>query len=518
MFRSKKNDNSGDSRYYKILNEVVGYLPGNPKDEITVEDLCRGTFISGGTGSGKSSGSGKWLADLFMEKGYGGFVTCAKPDDRQFWEELAEKHGRTDDLIIMSEDSGLQYNFLQAEMIRSGKGGGEVSNITNLLMIAQDLYQNFAAGSGGGGQEGDFWVKGLRRMINRMVSLIKLSGETMSMENLRNILLSAPTLEEVQAYEKLILTIRSIHSDPHQSEALERLRACNQQMERMEQKSYCIHLLNLANKKLDIHAPDFKKRKRSFNMVYTYFTKNYPKLSQKMQSTFNEFYLGIAEPFLDGILRDIFSEGISPEVHPRNLLEGKILIMDFSIKEYQLAGVLANGLMKYIIQQFMEQRKPKEEEDPRPTFIFIDESQLLMLPESDSEHQTTARSSLVMTVYLTQSINNYYFTMGGQHAESRAKSLLSNLALKIFHANSCFDTNEFAAQVIGKDYRSSHTINENGGSLSKEFQYQVLPKEFSMLRTGGRRNDFRVEAIVNLTGRTWSNKENWLKVTFHQKS
>ena len=108
--------------------------------------------------------------------------------------------------------------------------------------------------------------------------------------------------------------------------------------------------------------------------------------------------------------------------------------------------------------------------------------------------------------------------MGSNNGQARAKSLLSNLALKIFHANSDSDTNEFAANVIGKDYRSSHTVTETGGSFSKEFQYQVLPKRFSELRTGGPRNDFEVEGVVTLTGRTWSNGKNFMEVIFNQKS
>ncbi len=519
MFRSKRQPILPKSKYYDVLNQVVGYFPGYPEDPLIVEDLCRGAFASGGTGSGKSSGFARWLILLFLKMNIGGLVLCAKPDERKVWEELAEKTGRSDDLVILDEKSGLEFNFLEYEMSRKSRGGGEVSTITNLLMIAQDLYNNFSAGGGSGGdQEGGFWIRGLRRLINRLVSLLRLAGEPITIENLREALVSALTPDKVRFFEELLQEQRAARLDLDNPNTLEKLKIINRKMDQFLAQNYCANCLVKANQNLNSHSSSYAKDKRSFHLVYTYFTKEYPNLSPKTQSTFNEFFLGIAEVFLEGILRETFSKGISSEVRPeRTYQEGKIIILDFSVKEYLLAGVFAQGLYKYMFQQALERRRPKEEENPQPVFLFVDESQLFML-ETDATFQTTARSSLVMTVYLTQSINNYYFTIGGHAAEAKAKSLLSNLALKVFHANSCFDTNEFASQVIGKDYRNSHTISESGGSFSKEFQYQILPKEFSMLRTGGWRNDFLVDAIVNLTGRVWSTKENFLKPTFKQNN
>ena len=42
-----------------------------------VKDACEGTVIFGGTGSGKTSGSGRALATAFLAAGFGGLVLCA---------------------------------------------------------------------------------------------------------------------------------------------------------------------------------------------------------------------------------------------------------------------------------------------------------------------------------------------------------------------------------------------------------------------------------------------------------
>ena len=38
-----------------------------------IRDACEGTMIFGGTGSGKTSGSGRTLATSFLAAGFGGF-------------------------------------------------------------------------------------------------------------------------------------------------------------------------------------------------------------------------------------------------------------------------------------------------------------------------------------------------------------------------------------------------------------------------------------------------------------
>ena len=47
-------------------------------DTWRIKDACEGTVIFGGTGSGKTSGSGRALARSFLAAGFGGLVLCAK--------------------------------------------------------------------------------------------------------------------------------------------------------------------------------------------------------------------------------------------------------------------------------------------------------------------------------------------------------------------------------------------------------------------------------------------------------
>ena len=49
-----------------------------------IKDACEGTIIFGGTGSGKTSGSGRAIATSFLSAGFGGLVLCAKPESPRY--------------------------------------------------------------------------------------------------------------------------------------------------------------------------------------------------------------------------------------------------------------------------------------------------------------------------------------------------------------------------------------------------------------------------------------------------
>ncbi|MBK7683860.1 MAG: hypothetical protein IPJ26_15955 [Bacteroidetes bacterium] len=63
----------------------------NPSDTWSIDDAVKGTSIMGGTGSGKTTASGKRLAQTFLKEGWGGLILCAKTDEAQLWRTTARK-------------------------------------------------------------------------------------------------------------------------------------------------------------------------------------------------------------------------------------------------------------------------------------------------------------------------------------------------------------------------------------------------------------------------------------------
>jgi len=468
----------------------------NEEDWWTVRNAVEGVQIFGGIGSGKTSGSGRMLASAFLKNGFGGLVLCAKPDEADEWKRYAKEAGRGDDLIIFSEGSKWKFNPLQYETTRPGKGAGLTMNITELFMTVFKMGQRLTGGSAE--EKERFWDNSLKRCINRMVELLKLAKEEVSVFNMVEVLSSAPDGPD---------SIREIIKAKTEAE-----------FAALEQKSYCLRCLFLAE---EYAVTD--QEVRDFALISTYFLRNFAILGERVRSTLIEMFLGFAEPFLSGILNDHFAQDTN--LTPELTFDGKIIVLDFSVKDYLVAGIYAQSIYKHLWQQAVERRKVTK--DTLPVFLWVDESQYF-INEYDTIFQTTARSSKACTVFLTQNISNYYAQMDGNAAVPKVDSLLGNLSTKIFHCNNDSVTNEWASKVIGHNLMALESgsvqkqafsigTTSNGESFSMQLLPQVLPVEFTTLWTGGEYYQLKTQAVIAVKGRTWSDGKNFRKAIFTQK-
>jgi len=494
------------------------------RDWWRIRDAFEGVQIFGGIGSGKTSGSGKTIAKSFLKKGFGGLVMCAKKGEAVEWLDYAIATNRWEDVIVFGKKNKFElwaahlkkkkelaklavfnnrykwttgndkrFNPLDYEMTREGEGAGEVFNLSHLFMELYKMGNRFSGG-GDSGESERYWDTALKRCLNRIFQTLILAEEEISVNNMRKLLSTAPTEQDLENMK-----------DMTDAEYLEWI----------EQESYCANCLNAIGLKV---AEDHEE----YGLVDEYFMRQFAKMPEKTRSTIEESFLGLAEPFLSGILKTFFSG--ETNLRPEITFEGKIIILDFSVKEYLQAGVYAQGIFKLLWQQAIERRDT--DIHPLPTFLWVDESQYFV-NEYDTIFQTTARSSRACTIFLTQNISNYYSQMGGEKAKSKVDSLLGNLSTKIFHANNDAVTNEWASNIIGKDLitlssrseqkkRLSVFADTTGTNESLSLLPQVLPKEFTILSSGGKVYDFTVQAIIQMKGREWSNGKNYNMVEFSQ--
>ena len=197
--RSSKSD---FALLYKILRQPLFSWPGHVTDEWTIGDATEGTQIFGATGSGKTSGSGRKIAKAFLKNGFGGLVLCAKPGERATWESYAKETGREKDLVIFEPGSG-EFNPVFYEQQRFGKGKGETLNITNLIMMLHELGRSFMAGNVGAGENERFWDQAVRRAIARVIDLLKLSEQDLTLLNMREVMVTALTSKEAERWKTM---------------------------------------------------------------------------------------------------------------------------------------------------------------------------------------------------------------------------------------------------------------------------------------------------------------------------
>lgn len=470
-------------------------------DSFTLRDSFNGTIIMGATGSGKTTGSGQIFAKSMLARGYGGLVLTAKSDEVDTWIRYAKETNRIDDLVILGADAAHKFNFLDHEMTRPGSGAGLTENIVNLLSTILEVAERNSNSGGGNGDE-SYWVRANRQLIRNIVDLIALAKGRISVPDLYRVAISAPTS------------------------------AAQVRSESWKKSSTCFRWLTEADKR------EMSPRERSdFAVVADFFLIEFPNLSEKTRSVIVSTFTSMIDILNRGLLREIFcgETNISPEM----IEQGKIILIDLPVKEFGETGLFAQIIFKYAFQKSIERRDLSK--NARPVFLWADEAQHF-LTSYDMQFQTTCRSAHVATVLLTQNYSNFVAALGGsEKGRVETDSLLANLNTKILHANGDPVTNEWASGLIGRSLEMfcngstsrpsidqtpvlqsllglQNDTSETTG-FSESYEFEVQPKVFTQLRTGGPDNNFIVDGIVFQGGKMFKETgRSWLPVRFNQKA
>lgn len=466
-------------------------------DVWTIRDALEGTLVTGATGSGKTSGSGRAIALAMLKSGFGGLVLTAKPDERAVWESYCRETGRLNDLTVFGADGAQRFNFLDHELTRSGVGAGLTENLVHLFSTVLEIAER---NSGGGGRDDEgYWRRSGRQLIRNGIELLALGTGRITAPDLYRVVISAPTS------------------------------AAQARSAEWQARSFCFQCLAAAEKK-----PKSQRQQADLEMVADYFLVEFPALSEKTRSVIVSGFTSMVDVLIRGVLRELFctDTNLSPEA----VTDGKVILVDLPVKEFGEVGVFAQVLWKYAFQRSIERRDVMA--NARPVFLWADEAQNF-ITSYDMQFQTTCRAARVATVLLTQNVSNVYATLGGsEKGRSEAASLFANLNTKVLHANGDPVTNEWAASLVGRSRqfmasgnssRSAEDVSAMPGldwlreptstsaGFSEAFEYEVQPSAFTRLRTGGLANRGLIDAIVFQNGRAFVTGKTWLRATFEQK-
>lgn len=495
LFRRKSYPQARSLRW-ELSDELLRW---SRDDAWTLRDAVEGTLILGATGSGKTSGSGATIARSYLSAGFGGLVLTAKSDERALWESYCRETNRLGDLIVVGPDAKCRFNFLDHELNRTGSGAGLTENIVNLFSNVMEIRERNAA-SGGGREDGTFWKQGALKCMRNAVDLVSLATGTVSVPDLVRVVLSAP-LSPAQIRDK-----------------------------GWQQGSFCFHCLKEADKR-----DKSPRQQHDFGVVADYYLLEWVNLAERTRSVIQATYMGWADLLVRGLLRELFCTDTT--VTPEDVERGRIILVDLPVKEFGEVGQFAQVLWKYTFQRNIERRNVAA--NPRPVFLWADESQHFVT-SYDHSFQTTCRAARVATVLLSQNYSNFIAALGGnEKARAETDSLLANLNTKILHANGDAVTNEWASRLIGRSRQFLASGNNSydaedqwtaslgldwlghGGSttagFSETFEFEVQPREFTRLRTGGP-PQWMVDGIVFQNGRMFETSgRTWLETSFRQR-
>lgn len=468
----------------------LGLLALGP-DPWRIKDACEGTVIFGGTGSGKTSGSGRAIARSFLEAGFGGLVLCAKPEEPELWRRYAAEAGRREDLVMFGGEEAWGFNFMDYESQRAGAHAGLTENLVNLFMEVASIGSGEARSRGGD----PFWERAMRSLVRNSVDLLSMAGEPVSLHAMFDVIREAPL-------------------DPGSA-------ACAE----WRSRSACWRRLEEAKRRALGSPWEVDCRE-----VAGYWLGQFASLGDKTRGSITAMFSTLAEGLMRGKMRELFCEATT--LRPEDVIGGRVVVVDLPVKEWSEVGRMAAVIWKYCLQKAVERRTDNLSGCGRPLFIWADECQHFT-SRYDTLFQATARSSRAASVYLTQSYPSLAAAMGGgSDGRTLTDSLLGNMGTKIFHANSDRETNQLASELVGKRVQtlrsfgatSSLTVGArpSAGSTSsrgrtESVDYEIQPVEFSMLRKGGPENGLLADALVFQNGRIWGGTgRTWQKVSFSQ--
>lgn len=488
-----------------------------------IRNAFEGVQIFGGIGSGKTSGSGRYLALKYLTNDFGGLVLTVKSDEVKHWKELCALAGRSDDLIIVSPKGDQRFNFIEYES--SGNDGkSSTENLVQVLktVISANEEQN------SGKSDDSFWQNSLDLLLFNTIDLVKLAYDEVTLDKLYEIVGSIPKPEDA-SLTKNVIDEKDSKSDSHKTHTKSAFFIALEKVEeklRVRKKTWVDNLsedeyeyLNVSGT-LDDQFIWRDETARLFNRVCQFFFDNYIPLSDKTRSIVDFICISFFYKLLREPIYSTFCSGKSTFT-PESCLDGKIIILDFPVKLYYSVGRSCQILFKYIWQRAMERRDISV--NGRPCFLWADESQNF-IHSYDSDYQATTRSCRVSTVYLTQNLANYYANMSSNRAEHRVKAFLGTLNTKIFHSNADIDTNKYASQLIGEwkvtkfnqsEGKSVDGINLNI-SAEEVYEPRYRPEYFSRLSTGGESNNLFCEAVLHFQGIQLSAEFNSAKMAFNQ--
>jgi type IV secretory pathway TraG/TraD family ATPase VirD4 len=462
---------------------VVLNLSG--KDDFLLPEAHEGMFIVGATGSGKSSGTVNHLLKAFCRLGCGGLITTTKPADTEQYLKVLAGENRRQSAVLFGPAHAARFNPFAYEVARPGDGRGVAFNLTEMLGALME--QTGASASANQGSD-PYWGTMAKSVLSHMVLVTLLAKQSPSFMQLKALHASAPR------------SSKDLKSEHWRDESV-----------------FWATLQTARRKVTDGEIDDLE-------LCEEFWLLEYAGLASRTRSIIDSMVSAMLHPFLHEPLRTLFSS--ETNVCPEMAAKGAIFLLDLPVKLWNEVGVAAQVLMKTQFQRAVERRlfTPWD----RTVFLLIDEYQHFATAR-DVDFAATARSSGVATVLATQNLPILHAAFdrhaGSGKGRDRTMALVGNLANRFLHANSDQETNQWAAEQIGRDLRrfgnvsigfgdrmDEHRRHTSAGS-SEQLSFRIEPHEFARLAKGDRGV---IEAIFVQNGRYFATGETHLAVRFRR--
>lgn len=471
------------------LNRPMIRLSPDPQDTLTLEKLYTGCFVFGSTGAGKSSASLQTFGKTMLQNGFGAIILTSTPSEKEIWRQWTHDTGRADDLIIVEPhgDDPHQFNFLDYEAGASDDGHFLAENLVTLLTEVNHLVSGIRE-TGSHGENESFFDKAVKELLRAAVTAILIADKPITIDNIRHMINTAPQTTEMAEDDDWI------------------------------ENSFCGQILSQGH----INAKDTPHHRHDMAIAITYWTEQFPTLNSRTRTSITANVTGNLDILSYGLCHHMLSTEttITPDAA---LKDRQIILINTPVQQYFETGRIIAGIWKYLFMRAALRRDT--DRYPHGVSLIIDEAHYYVNPAFDPTFLSVARRARIATLMLCQSVSQLYDAYG----ETKTNALLTNFVTKIFHNQSDVACNQYAADLIGKEWRfisgysSSSTDIAPGvnstGSGSMQLVYKVEPSFFQTLHTGGPQNEYQVSAVLVTGGGMLftTTQDIYIPVTFNQR-
>lgn len=389
-------------------------------DTIDAGTLLTHLFGIGQSGSGKSSALLAAILRASARLGCGLLSLNFKAGSAAETIGYLLKAGRARSFIHW-RDKTFRFNVLQYYVSRFGING--IGSIVQCLMTCLEIIRLAGAVPGKIGEE--FW-------------------QATTWNKLAN---SVPILFGATGTVRIADLLRFIRSAPHSAEQM------NDPAWRAQ--SAFVQMFQAAQPNLD---------EATFQRCLDYWQQDYSPLDARARSNIHISIVTALSKLNQGILGDVLCQDTN--IVPELCMSGVSIVMDFPPSIYGDDGIILQKIFKYCWQEAMLLRPALPEPLQRRICLLVaDECQEFVTPR-DTFFFATCRSMRVGVVYLTQSLPTLISRIGGDNPKERVEDLLSHFSTKVFLANSCFTTNQWASNTIGRIEHWRESFNASEGRNS----------------------------------------------------
>jgi hypothetical protein len=447
-------------------------------DFLRFRDLIEGgALITGGLGSGKSSTSAKSLAMSFLEAGMGGLVLTVKSDETEHFIEYARQTGREKDVIIFNAESGLSFDPLYYVWNVPGRSAAHIETIVELFTTLMSVGKVYSASS----QE-RYFENAVQELIRAALVLLSNAGDPISILSIHQVITSLPTE--------------------------------NGQLDNPDwiASSYSGKLVLKLRERRHTFT---ESQKSDLDIAMTFLFEKWPEEDPRTRSNVESTWSGMASKFTYDPFRSMFCSG-RVDFSPEETTHGRrVVLADVPVLEYgRDASRLCQVLLKIVFQQAWLRHSFK----PgccHGAFLFQDEFALLMHRNENHFHMV-CRGSAIAPVCIVQNILSIAAEeFGEQTPGSKTLGFLGLISVKIFHANNETQTNQYAADQIGKHWADiagwsgstggagTHQHTQAGVSGNKQYVHKYEPERFTQLLKPDSENPLSA-AVVYASGRIFN--------------